>query len=96
MYTDLTGPVNPTVRRCFKYVRRFIGDFAQMKEIFLLKSKSDAAFSLHQYNMAIAGPLGRRVQRLRADKGGEFISNKFTQLFLKSGTTTEYAATAVP
>ncbi|CAN0587889.1 unnamed protein product, partial [Laminaria digitata] len=34
--------------------------------------------------------------RLRADKGGEYISNDFEKLRVNSGITMEYTATATP
>lgn len=43
-----------------------------MKEVYLLKSKAEDAQSLHAYNMTVAAPLGRRIERLRCDKSGEY------------------------
>ena len=42
-----------------------------MEVIFLLKSITEAAYSLHFYNKTVAVPLGLRIQRLRCNKGGE-------------------------
>ena len=79
-YTDLMGPITPAARGGFKYVSKFTVDFSRMNEIFLLKSKTEAVDTLHLYNMTVAVPLALRIQRLRCDKGGEYISKEFKTL----------------
>ena len=51
--------------------------------------------SIHLYNMAVAIPLELRIQRLRSDKGGKYISNECKQLCVNSGIAVEYTATAM-
>ena len=41
-------------------------------------------------------PSGVRVQRLRADKGGEFIGNDFKDYCTQTGVLLEYASTNTP
>ncbi|CAN0421336.1 unnamed protein product, partial [Laminaria digitata] len=67
-----------------------------MKEIIVLKSMTEAIESLHLYNMTVAVKIGLRIQRLRADKCGEYISKEFTTLCVNSGITMGYTATATP
>ena len=96
VYTDLMGPITPAARGEYKYVSKFTDDFSRMKEIFLLKSKNEAVDSLHLYNKTVAVPLGLRIQRLRCDKGGEYISHELKTLCVDSGISVEYTATATP
>ena len=51
-----------------------------MKEIYLLRNKSEAIESLHQYNMTVAVPLGLRIEIVRCDKGGEYIGKEVKTL----------------
>ncbi len=96
VYTDLMGPITPAAKGGYLYVAKFTDDFTRMKEIFLLKSKAEAVDSLHLCNNTVAVPLGLRLQRLRADKGGEYTSQGFQKFCVDSGISMEYAATATP
>ena len=67
VYTDLLGPVTPAARGGYKYVSNLTDGYSRVKEIFLLKSKTEAACSLHLYNKTGAVPLGLRIQPLKCD-----------------------------
>ncbi|CAN0540915.1 unnamed protein product, partial [Scytosiphon promiscuus] len=96
VYTDLMGPITPAALGGYKIVAKFTDDFSRMKEMFILKTKQEAAESIHLYNMTVAPPLGLRIQLLRSDKGGEYISKECEQLCVSSGLTMEYTVTAAP
>ena len=72
------------------------GNFIKMKEVFLLKSKSDPPTLSTDIARPVAVRLGLRIQRLRADKCGKLVSNECTQLCLNSRITMGYAGTATP
>ncbi|CAB1103214.1 unnamed protein product [Ectocarpus sp. CCAP 1310/34] len=44
----------------------------------------------------VAAPLGRRIEIIRCDRGGENVANIFTAYCMDSGITIEYAATNTP
>ena len=67
-----------------------------MKEVYLLRNKSEAAESLHQYNMTVAVPLGLRIEIVRCNKGGEYIGKEFKTLCVNAGINVEYTATNTP
>ena len=46
--------------------------------------------------MHVAGPLGRRIEIVRCDRGGENAGREFTTSCTDSGVTIEYAATNTP
>ena len=52
--------------------------------------------SLHLYNMTVVVPLRLHIQRLRCDKGGEYISKEFKILCVNSAISRECTATATP
>ena len=56
VYTDLMGPFTPAAKGGYRFVSKFTDDYSRMKEIFLLKKKTEAAESLHQYNMTVSAP----------------------------------------
>ncbi|CAM9968021.1 unnamed protein product, partial [Ectocarpus fasciculatus] len=96
VYTDNMGKITPLAKGGFGYVSKFTDAYSRMKEIYLLKVKSEAVRALHAYNMQVAAPLGRRIEIIRCDRGEENIGNEFTTYCMDSGITVEYAATNTP
>ena len=96
IYTDLMGPLTPPAKGGYRYVSKFTDDFSRMKEVYLLRNKSEAAESLHQYNMTVAVPLGLRIEIVRCDKGSEYIGKEFKTLCVNAGINVEYTATNTP
>ena len=48
------------------------------------------------YKRQVAVPSGLRIQRLRADNGGEYTSQRFLKPCVDAGISVDYAATATP
>ena len=96
VYTDLMGPFTPAAKGGYRFVSKFTDDYSRMKEISLLKNKTEAAESLHQYNMTVAAPLGLRIENLRCDKGGEYTGHEFRTLCVGAGINIDYTATNTP
>ena len=74
--TGLTGPVAPEALGGYYYASKF-ADAARWREIYLLKNKSDAVASIKLFTQALFVFSGSRIQRLRADKGGEYTNKEF-------------------
>ena len=68
IYTDLMGPFTPPAKRGYRYVSKFTDDYSRMKEVYLLKNKSEATESLHQYSMTMVVSLGLHIEIVRCDK----------------------------
>ena len=96
VYTELMGPFTPAAKGGYRFVSKFTDDYSRMKDIFLLKNKTEAAESRHQYNMTVAAPLGLRIENLRCDKGGEYTGQEFRTLCVGAGINIEYTATNTP
>ena len=93
IYTDLMGPFTPPAKGGYRYVSKFTDDYPHMKEVYLLRNKSEAAESLHQYNMTVAVPLRLRIEIVRCYKGGKYIGKEFKTLCVNAGINVEYTAT---
>ena len=96
VHTDNMGQITPCAKGGFGFVAKFTDDLSRMKEAYLLKAKSETTQALHAYNMHVAGPLGRRIEIVRSDRGGENVGREFTTYCIDSGITIEYAATNTP
>ena len=81
IYTDLMGPFASPAKGGYRYISKFTDDYSRMKEVYLLRNKSEATESLHQYNMAVAVPLGLRTEIVRCNKGGKNIVKEFKTLY---------------
>ena len=62
----------------------------------MLKSKHDALSSYQVFIQSVMIPRGFRVERLRVEKGGEFISKEFQDYCLQTGESLDYASTNTP
>ena len=96
IYTDLMETLTPPTKGGYRNVSKFTDDYSHMKEVYLLRNKSKAAESLHQYNMTVAVPLGLRIEIVRCDKGGENIGKEFNTLCVNASINVEYTATNTP
>ena len=96
IYTDLMGPFTPPAKEGYRYVSKFTDDYSRMKEVYLLRNKSEAAESLHQYNITVAVPLGLCIEIVRCDKGGEYIGKEFKTLCVNAGINVDYTSTNKP
>ena len=96
VFTDLMGPFTPEAVGGYKYVSKISDEYTRWTEIYLLKSKDGALHALQSFVQSMAIPRGVRVERLRADKGGEFVGNGFKDYCTQTGLLLEYASTNTP
>ncbi|CAN0420188.1 unnamed protein product, partial [Ectocarpus sp. 13 AM-2016] len=71
---DNMGPVNPPAKYkggFFPYAFKITDDYTKIKEVYLLRKKSDTSDVLHTYNTCVAAAGGYRIETIRCDKGGE-------------------------
>ncbi|CAM9870618.1 unnamed protein product, partial [Sphacelaria rigidula] len=94
--TDLMGPSMPEAVGGLKYVCKISNEYTRWTKIYLLETKDGA---LHEFlsfiqSMVILGRV--RVERLRADKGAEYIGNDFRTCCRKIGISLEFVSTNTP
>ena len=90
------GPITPPALGDYRYVSKISDEYTKWTEIHLLKSKRDALHSFQAFVKSVVIPSGFRVERLRADKGGEYIGQTFKDYCLQTGIKLEYASTNTP
>ena len=96
IYADLMGPFTLLAKGGYRCVSKFTDDYSRMKEVYLLRNKSEAAESLHQCNITVAVLLGLRIEIVRCDKRGEYIGKGFKTLCVNAGINVENTATTTP
>ena len=96
VFTDLMGQFTPEALGGYKYVSKISDEHTRGTEIHFLKSKDGAFHAFQSFVQSIVIPSGVCVERLRADKGGEFIGNNFEDYCTRMGVLLEYASTNTP
>ena len=96
VFADLMGPITPEALGGYKYVSKISDEHTKWTETYLLKSKDDALSTFQSFVQSVVIPSGFRVERLRADKGGEYIGKEFKDYCLQTGVSLEYASTNTP
>ena len=76
----------------FPYACKFTDGYTKMKEVFLLRNKSETAEAAHAYNMHVAAPNGYHIEIFRCDKGGENTGEEMRTYYRDAGIKLEYAA----
>ena len=95
-YGDLIGPFKPTAHVEYKFVSKITDQFTKWTAVYLLCSKDQARVSLQLFVTSTVIPLGKRIIRWRADKGGEFMGDEFKYYCLGTDITQQFAATNTP
>lgn len=93
---DRMGPMTPPALGGFFLVGKCVDQQTRWKQVFLMKSKKDAIYTLRLFVQALVIPTGLRLERLRTDKGGQFTGGEYRQYCLDIGVKQEIAAVNTP
>ncbi|KAL7280538.1 hypothetical protein ACG7TL_005470, partial [Trametes sanguinea] len=86
IHTDLDGPMRTvSVGSGYLYFASFIDDFSGLGIAYYLKRKSDAMKAFDSFKAWAETQTGKKIKRVRSDRGGEYLSNEFTQHLLDLG-----------
>ena len=80
LFSDLTGPIQPSTKEGYRYVLNFIDDYSGLTVLYFLKHKSDTLLVATKY-LADIVPYSH-VKCLRTDNGTEFPSEPFQRLLV--------------
>ena len=75
--TELLGPVTLKAIGGYSYIAKYIDHHTRLKAVYFVEKKSDTLHTLCKFVQDLAIPPGLRVQHLRSDNGGEYISSSF-------------------
>ena len=59
------------------YFITFTDDYSRYCKIYLLKKKSEALEKFKEYKASVENEFEMKIKALRADRGGEYLSNEF-------------------
>ncbi|MCO5610381.1 hypothetical protein L7F22_064617 [Adiantum nelumboides] len=85
VHSDVCGPMRtPSVGNSLYFVT-FIDDFSRFCWVYPLKAKSDVFAVFQHYVSMVENETGCKVQTLRIDRGGEYMSGAFKDFLGKKG-----------
>ena len=79
IHSDLFVPVKQPSVSGYRYMITFIDDFSRYVWVDFLKEKSEAFDKFKGFKEKVEKEVGRKIQCLRTDNGGEFTSTEFTR-----------------
>jgi hypothetical protein len=96
IHTDLHGPFKTRTISGYRYWITFIDDYTRFRAVMFLKSKDEAFNAFKRYKAYAENYLNAKIQCMRIDKGGEYMSTKFIDFMLDHGITRQYTVRARP
>ncbi|MCO5553040.1 hypothetical protein L7F22_006560 [Adiantum nelumboides] len=85
VHSDVCGPMRtPSVGNSLYFVT-FIDDFSRFCWVYPLKERSDVFAVFQHYVSMVENETGCKVQTLRTDRGGEYMSDAFKDFLGKKG-----------
>ena len=85
IHSDLCGPMNVESIGGSKYALTFTDDYTRYVTVYFLKSKSEVLSKFEEYVNMVENMTGQKVQNLRTDNGGEYVSHDFTKFCTSKG-----------
>ena len=89
IHSDLIGPIYPPTISGLKYILTFIDNHTRYNTVYLIQSKDQTVSKFLEYKATIEKRTGRKIGKLKTDRGGEYSSNEFIQLLKNEGILTE-------
>lgn len=96
IHSDLCGPISPLSNGNKKYFISFIDDFSRKTWVYFLHDKSEAFGIFKSFTALVETETSIRIEALRTDMGGEFMSRKFNEFCQWKEVRRELTTTITP
>lgn len=96
IHTDICGPFNPTAYDGSRYFQTIIDDYSHFTIVKTLKTKNEAEQNIKNFIEEVETQKEIKVKAIRADNGGEFVSNTFKVFCMNKGIALEYTMPHTP
>lgn len=90
IHTDVCGPFSVTAYDGSRFFITFTDDYSRASMVYCIEHKSDALSKFKEYVAMAEAQHGCKVSRLRADRGGEYMSNEFFEFCKQKGIQTNH------
>ena len=96
VHTDLCGPMQRESLGGGRYVMTFLDDYSRLSVVRILPDKAAAAQALREVFAAWERQTGGKVQRVRSDRGGEYLGGILQDFLKQRGIVHETSAPHTP
>ena len=74
----------------------FTDDFSRYGYVFLMKHKSESFEKFKEFKEEVQNQLRKRIKKLRSDRGGEYMSQKFLDHLRECGIISQFTPLGTP
>lgn len=85
IHTDVCGPISQPAWDGSGYFVTFTDDYSRASKVYFIKKKSEVFEKFKRYVAEAESFHGSKVAKLKADNGGEYISNEFKNFCEQKG-----------
>lgn len=85
IHSDVCGPFKTATPSGKRWLLTFIDDFSRYTTIYLLNNKSEAFEKFKEFKELVQTKFQKKIKRIRTDRGGEYMGNKFLDYLAKQG-----------
>ena len=96
VHTDVCGPMQTKSFGGSRYFITFTDDYSRCCKVYFLKEKSEALEKFKEFKASVETESGQSIKALRADRGGEYLSEEFSCYLKKYGIRAELTAAHSP
>ncbi|GAA0169316.1 transmembrane signal receptor [Lithospermum erythrorhizon] len=96
IHSDICGPINPATKGGKRYFLTFIDDYSRKGWVFLLANKSEALDSVKEFKNLVETESGQVIKSFRTDRGGEYLSDAFTDFCKEHGIKRQLTTAYTP
>ena len=91
IHSDIGSPMPVTSMNGSRYLVTFIDDFSRYTWVFFLKKKSELCEKFSELKALIENASGIKINILRSDNGGEYVSNYLLHICSQSGIQVQHS-----
>ena len=96
VHTDVCGPMSTTAKGSYSYFITFTDDLSRYGYVYLMKYKSESFEKFKEYRNEVEKQTGKSIKTLRSDRGGEYLSNEFTDYLKENGILSQWTPPHTP
>lgn len=96
IHADLCGPISPKTAAGNCYFFLLVDDFTRNMWVYMLKEKSEAFGVFKNFRAKVENKRKERIEILRTDRGGEFMSKELCTYCEEVGITRHFTAPYTP
>ena len=90
------GPTKTPSYSGYRYVMVLVDDFSRYTWVKFLKEKNEALSNFVEFKNIVEKEFGKKIQCLRSDNGGEYMSDDFFQYCDKHGISRQMTCLNTP